>query len=218
MSRPTLSRTAAADRVCIHRPRATVGLGRVAGDRGFAPAGLSSLIGRLTGRMVGSMAPCLKPILSIAPVLVALCACAQLGGPTGEREQAFDRFVAAEDEARHQLRLFQEEPRRTCASEHLAKASAGADANLVLLVPSGQSERSRPIDPSVVHLVETTYGSRPVQDVASLTLDVANEAAEAGCADQARVLYRDVLDRYVGSDYIDDRQRAELGLAQIGDR
>jgi hypothetical protein len=154
-------------------------------------------------------------IIQGASLLLALCACALLE-PGGEREQAMRAFVAAQDEARYQLRLFQKEPHRSCGSQHLAKASAGANANLALLDPARQTDPARPMDPSVVSTVETTYGHRPVDDVASLTLDVANEAAEAGCPEQARVLYRYVLDRYVKSGYADYRQRAEVGLADLG--
>jgi hypothetical protein len=153
-----------------------------------------------------------------ALTLLALCAC-QLdwsGAPGGERDQALSAFVTAQDEARHQLRLFQDEPHGACASEHLAKASAGADANLGLLVPSDQGRPSGPPDASLVSAVETTYGPRPVGDVASLTLDLANAAAAAGCPDQAKALYRAVLDRYVRPDYAQYRQRAQVGLAQIG--
>jgi hypothetical protein len=151
--------------------------------------------------------------------LSVLCACAQLdrfAEPDGQREQAFQAFVAAQDEAEHQLRLFLQESRGSCGSPHLAKASAGANANLALLDPSHPTDPSRPLDPGVVPFVQTTYGNRPIADVASLTLDVANAAADAGCPEQARVLYRYVIDRYVKSDYTDYRQRAEAGLAQIG--
>jgi hypothetical protein len=175
----------------------------------------------------GPTAPTLSPsrrrcrrlvptFLPAALMLSALCACTQLAGSYGERDRALGAFVAAQDEARHQLRLFQEEPKRSCSSEHLAKASAGADANLALLDPSGPTDRARPLDPSAVSAIEAVYGHRPVDDIANLTLDVAKEAAEAGCPDQARVLYRYVLDRYVKSDDADYRQRAEAGLAEIG--
>ena len=150
-----------------------------------------------------------------AAILLALSACAELGGSDGGRGQAFDAFVAAEDEAQHQLRLFQEEPHRSCTSEHLAKASAGANTNLALLDPSHPPDPTRDLDPGVVSFVQTTYGNRPIEDVAGLTLAVANSAADAGCKDQARVLYRYVLDRYVKSDYASYRQRAEVGLAQL---
>ncbi len=152
-------------------------------------------------------------IVPAALVLLALCACAQLdrfAEANRERDRALQAFVAAQDAAREQLTLFREEPRRSCGSPHLAQASAGANANLALLAPS------RPMDPSVVTSVEAVYGNRPIFDVAGLTLDVAHAAADAGCPEQARVLYRYVLDRYVKSDYADDRQRAEVGLAEIG--
>ena len=155
-------------------------------------------------------------IIPAASILLALCACAELGGPDGGRGQAFDAFVVAEDEAQHQLRLFQEEQHGSCDSEHLAKASAGANANLALLDPTHEADPTRPLDPAVVDFVQTTYGNRPIEDIAGLTLDVARSAAEAGCTDQARVLYRYVLDRYVRSDYARYRQRAEVGLAQLG--
>jgi hypothetical protein len=159
---------------------------------------------------------CLVPtLLPAALILSALCACAQLE-PDGERDRALQAFVAAQDAARDQLRLFQDEPRGSCGSEHLAQASAGANANLALLDPSHERDPSRPLDPGVVAFVQTTYGNRPIDDVADLTLDVAKDAAEAGCPQQARVLYRYVLDRYVKSDYAGYRQRAEVGLAQIG--
>jgi hypothetical protein len=154
-----------------------------------------------------------------ALMLFALCACAELdwsGGPRGERNQALDAFVRAQDETRHQLRLFEGEPHGSCGSEHLAKASAGADANLALLAPARAAGASRPVDADVIQSVETTHGTRPVADVASLTLDIANAAAEAGCPDQARALYRQILDRYVRPDYAQYRQRAQVGLAQIG--
>ena len=60
------------------------------------------------------------------------------------------------------------------------------------------------------------YGNRPIADVASLTLDVANAAADAGCPDQARVLYRYVIDRYANADFTGFRQRAQVGLSQLG--
>ena len=109
-------------------------------------------------------------VVAAASVLLALCACAQLAGPDGERDQALGAFVAAQDEARHQLRLFQEEPHRSCDSEHLAKASAGANANLALLDPSHPADPTHPLDPSVVDFAQTTYGNRPIEDVAALTL------------------------------------------------
>jgi hypothetical protein len=158
-------------------------------------------------------------VIAVAPILLALSACAQLelgAGPDGQSEQAFQTFVAAQDEARHQLRLFEDEPHGSCTSEHLAKASAGANANLALLDPSQKADPTRPLDPSVVDFVQTTYGGRPIADAASLTLDIANAAARSGCKDQARVLYRYVIDRYVKSDYIDYRQQAEAGLAEVG--
>ena len=152
-----------------------------------------------------------KLIIPAALILPVLCACAM-----GEREQAYDAFAAAQDEARHQLRLFQDEPHRSCTSEHLAKASAGANANLALLDPSRERDPSRPLEPNAVASVQTNYGNRPISDVADLTLDVAKAAAEAGCTEQARVLYQYVLDRYGASDYAGYRQRAEVGLAEIG--
>jgi hypothetical protein len=154
-----------------------------------------------------------------ALMMFALCACGELdwsGGPGGERNQALNAFVRAQDEARHQLRLFQGEPHGSCGSEHLAKASAGADANLALLAPGRAADASRPVDADVIKSVETTYGTRPVTEVASLTLDIANAAAEAGCPDQARALYRQILDRYVRPDYAQYRQRAKVGLSAIG--
>jgi hypothetical protein len=157
-----------------------------------------------------------KLVIPAVPILLTLCACAELPGSYGERDRALSTFVAAQDEARHQLRLFQDEPQRSCDSEHLAKASAGANANLALLEPSRETDPSRPLDASVVPFVQTTYGSQPIGDVASLTVDVANAAAKAGCPDQARVLYRYVIDRYDGSDYVHYRQRAEAGLTGIG--
>ncbi len=150
-----------------------------------------------------------KPIIPAAPILLALAACAQIGQPDPERDQALTAFVTAQDEARDQLRLFQNEPHGSCGSQHLAQASSGAEANLALLDPS------RRMDPSVVPAVAEIYGQRPVADAASLTLDVADEAAESGCPDQARSLYRSVIDRYVRSDYAGYRQRAEVGLAEI---
>jgi hypothetical protein len=145
-------------------------------------------------------------MIPAAPILLALFGCApldRLAGPEGERGPALQAFVAAQDEARHQLRLFEQEPRGSCDSEHLAKASAGADANLALLDPSRRA-------------VQTTYGNRPIADAAGLTLDIASAAVRAGCKDQARVLYRYVIDRYVKSDYADYRQQAEAGLAEVG--
>jgi hypothetical protein len=158
-------------------------------------------------------------MIPAAPILLALFGCApldRLAGPEGERGPALQAFVAAQDEARHQLRLFEQEPRGSCDSEHLAKASAGADANLALLDPSRRADPARPLDPSVVDFVQTTYGNRPIADAAGLTLDIASAAVRAGCKDQARVLYRYVIDRYVKSDYADYRQQAEAGLAEVG--
>lgn len=154
-----------------------------------------------------------------ALILLALGACAQLdqfAQSNGERDQALQAFVTAQDDAEDQLRAFQKEPHGSCGSQHLAQASAGANANLALLDPSSPTDASRPLDPSVVPLVESVYGTRPVAGVAKLTLDVANAAADAGCPEQARVLYRYVIDRYVKSDYAGYRQRAEVGLAAIG--
>lgn len=153
-----------------------------------------------------------KLIIPAAVILPALFACAELD----QRDQALRAFADAQDAARDQLTLFQREPRGSCGSEHLAQASAGAEANLALLDFSRPIDPARPIDPSVVAFVETTYGSRPVSDTASLTIDIAKSAANAGCPDQARVLYRYVIDRYVRSDYADYRQRAEVGLAELG--
>ena len=155
----------------------------------------------------------ISTFLPAVSILLALCACAQLGG---ERDRAFSAFVDAQDEARHQLRLFQAEPRGSCGSEHLAKAAAGANANLALLDPSRPADPARPLDPAVVRSVQITYGNRPIADAASLTLDVANAAATAGCPDQARVLYRSVIDRYVNADFTGFRQRAQAGLTQLG--
>ena len=152
-------------------------------------------------------------LLPAVPILLALCACAQFDG---ERDRALSAFVDAQDEARHQLRLFQAEPRGSCGSEHLAKASAGANGNLALLDPSRPADPARPLDPAVVRSVQTTYGNQPIGDAASLTLDIANAAATAGCPDQARVLYRYVIDRYVNADFIGFRQRAQAGLTQLG--
>ena len=159
-----------------------------------------------------------KFIMAAAPIL-ALCGCAQLerfNESNRERDQALQAFVAAQDSARDQLRLFQREPRGSCGSEHLAQASAGASANLALLDPARKADPARPLDPSLVPFVQTSYGNRPIADVASLTLDVANAAADAGCPDQARVLYRYVIDRYANADFTGFRQRAQVGLAQLG--
>jgi hypothetical protein len=157
-----------------------------------------------------------KLIMAAAPVLLALCACSQMDQFNRERDQALSAFVAAQDAARDQLRLFQQEPHGSCGSQHLAQASAGANANLALLDPAHPADPARPLDPSVVPAVTAQYGNRPLGDAASLTLDVANAAADAGCPDQARVLYGYVIDRYVKSDFAGYRQRAELGLAQLG--
>lgn len=154
-----------------------------------------------------------------ALILPALCACAQQGPSTGsgDRDQAFQEFVTAQDAARDQLNLFQREPHPSCGSEHLARASAGAETNLALLAPSPPNDPSGPIDAGVVSSTESLYGTRPAASVANLTLEIASSAANAGCPEQARVLYRYVVDRYVRSDYAGYRQRAEVGLAELGE-
>jgi len=53
------------------------------------------------------------------------------------------------------------------------------------------------------------------QQGAGWVLDVADGAADHGCPDFARKLYRHVIEVYIGLGYTAHRQRAEIGLADL---
>ena len=53
------------------------------------------------------------------------------------------------------------------------------------------------------------------QQGADWVLDVADGAADHGCPDLARKLYRHVIETYIGWGYAAHRQRAEIGLADL---
>jgi len=53
------------------------------------------------------------------------------------------------------------------------------------------------------------------QQGAGWVLDVADGAADHGCPDLARKLYRHVIETYIGWGYAAHRQRAEIGLADL---
>jgi hypothetical protein len=81
-------------------------------------------------------------------------------------------FKTAMDAARQPLASFMQEPRGACDSQNLARAS---DAVLATL------------EPAVM-----TYDNA-VNEVAALTLDIADAAADKSCPAQARSLYRYVI-------------------------
>jgi hypothetical protein len=88
-----------------------------------------------------------------------------------------------------------QEPDGQCDSPHLARAS---------------DEVTAAFEAAAV----MTYRNA-IDEVAALTLDVADAAADKGCPAQARLLYRHVVRTFVGTAYAAYRQRAEIGLAEI---
>jgi hypothetical protein len=109
-----------------------------------------------------------------------------------------DELIGRADEAvRDGLRRFAAEPDSACDSGALAAAERAAlTAATAAAIDSGELDT--------------------IAATAGLLLDVADAAADRGCADVARSLYQTVIAGYTGRTYAAQRQRAEIGLNDLG--
>jgi hypothetical protein len=94
-----------------------------------------------------------------------------------------------------ELAMFKGEPRGSCQSPHLARASQVSSEDTLVKAAGAHT--------------------KALYENAELTLEVADAAADAGCPEQARALYREVIRTFTGSGYAAHRQRAEIGLAEL---
>ena len=115
-----------------------------------------------------------------------------------ELEEANARML---DLIRKPLSLFTSESPPRCDSENLRKAVANA-LNMVETIES----RKITMDP------------KEQLNLATTIVDVADAARKAGCNKEARAVYDYVIAVFVGSGYGALRQRAEIGIQDLGAR
>jgi hypothetical protein len=115
-----------------------------------------------------------------------------------ELEEANARML---DLIRKPLSLFTSESPPRCDSENLRKAVANA-LNVVETIES----RKISMDP------------KEQLNLGAIIVDVADAARKAGCDNEARAVYDYVIAVFVGSGYGAVRQRAEIGIQDLGAR
>jgi predicted nuclease with TOPRIM domain len=120
----------------------------------------------------------------------------QLEESQRELEEANARML---DLIRKPLSLFTHESQPRCDSENLRKSVANA-LNVVETIES----RKIKMDP------------KEQLNLGATIVDVADAARKAGCNKEARAVYDYVIAVFVGSGYGALRQRAELGIQDLG--
>lgn len=120
---------------------------------------------------------------------------------------SFSSFAIAADANRAMVALmemisgprmrFEAEAQGSCLSKNLQRAHA----NAVRII--AEADRAR-----------LDLSGR--QEVAAELLAVGDAAQRAGCAAQAREIYDDVIELFIGDGFVAHRQRAEIALGRIG--
>lgn len=125
--------------------------------------------------------------LAVLASLALFGACVDAPPPSVSAERQWSSWTNMK------LADFRQEAEGSCDSSNLAQAERGARNVARYSVPTLENQ----------------------QLAASLLLDVADAAAEKGCLEYARGLYRGVIREYIGTGYAAHRQRAEVGLGDL---